>query len=127
MLVLTGDGEALMGLGALATAGAKRAANLVVAVLDNGHYAETGMQASHTAMGVDLAAVAAACGFAWSSTVHELDGMAGATARLEAGSGPGLLRLLVGTTEVPRTLPPRDGHRLARRLVEALGAPPVDA
>src|SRR5580698_1523043 len=56
VLVLTGDGEALMGLGSLATIGVKQPANLVVVVLDNEHYGETGMQPSHTRSGIDLAA-----------------------------------------------------------------------
>jgi len=38
VLVLTGDGEALMGMGALATIGVKRPKNLVIVVLDNGGY-----------------------------------------------------------------------------------------
>src|ERR1700680_4945128 len=63
VLVLTGDGEALMGLGSLATIGVKQPGNLVVIVLDNQHYAETGMQPSHTAAGIDLAAIAKACRF----------------------------------------------------------------
>ena len=49
VLVITGDGEQLMGLGALATIGVQRPANLTIAVLDNERYAETGMQHSHTA------------------------------------------------------------------------------
>jgi thiamine pyrophosphate-dependent acetolactate synthase large subunit-like protein len=61
--VITGDGEALMGLGALATIGVKRPGNLVIVVLDNGHYGETGMQASHTTGGTDLVAIAKGCGF----------------------------------------------------------------
>src|ERR1051326_4291867 len=44
--VVTGDGEILMGLGALATIGVQRPPNLAIAVFDNGHYAETGMQRS---------------------------------------------------------------------------------
>ena len=49
VLVVTGDGEMLMGLGSLATIGVQRPPNLAIAVFDNGHYGETGMQASHTA------------------------------------------------------------------------------
>src|SRR5580704_1572490 len=64
VLVLTGDGEALMGLGSLATIGVKQPKNLVVVVLDNQHYAETGMQPSHTRFGIDLVAVAKARRFA---------------------------------------------------------------
>jgi len=60
VLVLTGDGEVLMGLGSLATIGVQHPRNLSVVVLDNERYGETGMQASHTAFGVDLAAVAGA-------------------------------------------------------------------
>ena len=57
VLVLTGDGEQLMGLGALATVGARAPRNLSIVVLDNRLYGETGMQASHTGRGVDLVAV----------------------------------------------------------------------
>src|SRR3979409_1496634 len=52
VLVLTGDGELLMGMGSLATIGAQRPRNLSVVVLDNERYGETGMQVSHTAFGV---------------------------------------------------------------------------
>ena len=60
VLVVTGDGEMLMGLGSLATIAAARTANLTIAVIDNEHYAETGMQPSHTARGVDLTGIAKA-------------------------------------------------------------------
>src|SRR5437773_6250485 len=62
VLVVTGDGEMLMGLGALATVGVQRPPNLAIAVFDNGHYGETGMQASHTDGGVSLCGVARSCG-----------------------------------------------------------------
>src|ERR1051326_3841022 len=62
VLVVTGDGEILMGLGALATIGVQRPPNLAIAVFDNGHYAETGMQRSHTDHGVSLGGVARSCG-----------------------------------------------------------------
>src|SRR6266436_5038477 len=62
VLVVTGDGEMLMGLGALATIGVERPPNLALVVFDNGHYGETGMQASHTNAGVSLCGVARACG-----------------------------------------------------------------
>src|SRR5690606_14533921 len=64
VLVVTGDGELLMGLGALATAAVMRPRNLAIAVMDNERYGETGMQATHTAAGVDLAGMAAKAGFA---------------------------------------------------------------
>src|SRR5947199_6356778 len=56
VLVITGDGEMLMALGALATIAVQRPANLTLVVLDNERYGETGMQKTHTAYGVDLPA-----------------------------------------------------------------------
>ncbi|HEX9431198.1 MAG TPA: thiamine pyrophosphate-dependent enzyme, partial [Burkholderiales bacterium] len=49
VLVVTGDGEMLMGLGSLATIGVQQPANLTVVVIDNERYGETGMQRTHTA------------------------------------------------------------------------------
>src|SRR5258707_9512177 len=63
VVVITGDGEMLMGLGSLATIGVQQPSNLTVVVIDNERYGETGMQRTHTADGVDLAAVALACKF----------------------------------------------------------------
>jgi thiamine pyrophosphate-dependent acetolactate synthase large subunit-like protein len=48
VLVITGDGEMLMGLGSLATIAVQRPANLAVVVFDNERYGETGMQPTHT-------------------------------------------------------------------------------
>jgi thiamine pyrophosphate-dependent acetolactate synthase large subunit-like protein len=72
VLVVTGDGEMLMGLGSLATIGVQRPPNLSIAVFDNGHYGETGMQASHTAETVDLTNVAQACGRKHSTSPRRL-------------------------------------------------------
>src|ERR1700733_12069455 len=72
VLVLSGDGDMLMGLGSLATIAAARAPNLAIAVLDNAAFGETGAQPSHTALGTDLAAVAAACGWAATATARSM-------------------------------------------------------
>src|ERR1700680_2550460 len=77
VLAITGDGEQLMGLGGLATIGVVRPKNLIVAVIDNGHFGETGMQRSHTGSGLDLAAVASACGFAETSVAADLAAVGG--------------------------------------------------
>src|SRR6188768_275489 len=79
VLAVTGDGEMLMGLGSLATIGARRPANLAIVVLDNQSYGETGMQPSHTARGVDLAGIALAANFRQAATIAtpaELDACA---------------------------------------------------
>ena len=64
VVVVTGDGEMLMGMGSLATVGLQQPKNLSIVVLDNEVYGETGGQASHTGTNTDLVAVAKACGIA---------------------------------------------------------------
>jgi thiamine pyrophosphate-dependent acetolactate synthase large subunit-like protein len=124
VLVITGDGEQLMGLGALATIAMQRPPNLTIAVLDNERYAETGMQHSHTAAGVHIDQVAAACGFAWASEVTDAEGVEPVRARLTAFAGPGLAVFKVAPTDLPRVLPPIDAVYLKHRLRLALGFAP---
>jgi thiamine pyrophosphate-dependent acetolactate synthase large subunit-like protein len=119
VLVLTGDGEMLMGLGALATVAAQVPPNLAIAVFDNSRYGETGAQASHTALGTDLAATAAACGWRATTTVtkpEELEPL-----RLRLRSEPLFAVVKIAPTEPPRFLPPRDGAFLQHRFRAALG------
>src|SRR5262245_35478127 len=63
VLVITGDGEMPMGLGALATVAVKRPNNLSIVVVDNEHYAETGMQPTHTNGGSTLPASRSSAAF----------------------------------------------------------------
>src|SRR3954463_11791511 len=87
VLVITGDGEMLMGFGALATIALRRPANLTIAVLDNGHYAETGMQVSHTGHGISLDQVARTCGFAWTAEIRDMAGIDDLRTRLTVHDG----------------------------------------
>lgn len=119
VLVLTGDGEALMGLGALATIAAAAAPNLAILVLDNGRYGETGAQVSHTALGTDLAAVAAACGWQASVTVSRQDELEGLRLRLRSEKLFAVVK--IAATEPERVLPARDGAFLQQRFRAALG------
>jgi len=121
VLVLTGDGEQLMGIGALATIGVQKPKNLTIVVLDNGRYGETGMQRSHTALGVSLTGVAAACGFDWTVDITEERAIGPLAARLKAMQGCGLACIRVKADEVPRALPARDGSHLKNRFRAALG------
>jgi thiamine pyrophosphate-dependent acetolactate synthase large subunit-like protein len=120
VLVLTGDGEMLMGLGSLATVGAQRSANLAIVVIDNEHYAETGMQPSHTGRGVDLAGVARAAGFAHASTVATPADLEALVPRLYALPGPLLAVVKVIAEPAAIALPPRDGAYLRSRFRAAL-------
>lgn len=120
VLVITGDGELLMGLGALATVGAKKPDNLAVAVIDNEHYGETGMQRTHTSAGVDLAAVARAAGFSETVTVRQPAELDAAIPTLYRGKGPVLAVLKVSTAKDPLVLPTWDGPYLKSRFRQAL-------
>src|SRR6266481_3663268 len=120
--VLTGDGEALMGLGALATIGVKQPKNLCIVVLDNGHYGETGMQASHTTGGVDLVAVAKGCGFPDGMTLTETNDIAHVRHLLHKGKGPLLVSARISNADTPRVLPTRDGHAIKLRFMQAANA-----
>ena len=122
VLVLTGDGEMLMGLGSLATIGAQRPANLSIAVLDNERYGETGAQATHTALGVDLTAIAAACGFA-AETIREMAAVEALRDRLKAGGGPLFAQIKIAPEMPPMVLPPREGTLLKTRFRAALLGP----
>jgi thiamine pyrophosphate-dependent acetolactate synthase large subunit-like protein len=124
VLALTGDGEQLMGLGGLATIAIAKPKNLVIAVIDNGHFGETGMQPSHTGRGVDLAAVAASLGFAETRTVADLAGVGALRAALHApAAGPRLFVMKVAAENPPRSLPARDAVYLKNRFRARLGLP----
>lgn len=123
VLVLTGDGELLMGLGSLATLGLQRPANLAVVVLDNEHYGETGMQETATAHGVDLAAVARACGFTLSETITAMEGVEALRPRLHAKQGPLFAQIKIAADSPALVLPPRDGGLLKSRFRAALLGP----
>jgi thiamine pyrophosphate-dependent acetolactate synthase large subunit-like protein len=119
VLVLTGDGDMLMGMGSLATIAAAHAANLAIAVLDNAAFGETGAQSSHTGLGADLAAIAAACGWPTTVTARSMDEVAALQPRLRSEQLFAVIR--ISPAEVPRHLPPRDGAYLADRFRHALG------
>lgn len=125
VLVLTGDGEQLMGFGALATIALRRPRNLSVVVLDNGHFGETGMQPSHAGQGLEFTRVAEACGF---PVVDLITGMAGVEPlrrRIHARDGLNLATVKIAAVNLPRALPPRDGVHVKNRFRLALGHRPA--
>ena len=117
VLVITGDGEMLMGLGALATIGVQQPKNLTIAVIDNERYGETGMQATHTASGVDLSAVAKACRFRNSTLVRKNVSL---RKIVHQTAGPNFLQIKVVAEKLPLALPPQDGEHLKARFRRAL-------
>jgi thiamine pyrophosphate-dependent acetolactate synthase large subunit-like protein len=122
VVVLTGDGEQLMGLGALATVAVRKPTNYTLVVLDNGHFGETGGQVSHSGLGVDLHRVAAAVGFASVAEVRELAQIADYRPELiKLSGGPRFVTLRIAHGHPPRALPVRDGVYLKHRFRAHLG------
>jgi thiamine pyrophosphate-dependent acetolactate synthase large subunit-like protein len=124
VLVITGDGEQLMGMGALATAAAQRPKNLSIVVLDNGHFGETGMQRSHSSLGTDLTLVAKGCGIAKASKLHSMDESAALAQAINAREGMVFAQVMIKSEDVPRALPSRDGSYVKNRFRGALGLKP---
>lgn len=120
VLVLTGDGEQLMGLGALATIGVQKPPNLRLVILDNERYGETGQQPTHTAFGVDLAAVARDCGFPYTCTIYTSDEVRLLKEEVHSREELFMAVVKVAMTDDPLKLPPRDGAYLKNRFRQAL-------
>jgi thiamine pyrophosphate-dependent acetolactate synthase large subunit-like protein len=120
VLVLTGDGEMLMGLGSLATIGVELPKNLSIVVIDNARYGETGMQQTHTASGVDIAGVALACKFRYAETIFDKGGVRALHKVIYTQAGPNFAAIKVVAEKIPLVLPPREGTLLKARFRRAL-------
>jgi thiamine pyrophosphate-dependent acetolactate synthase large subunit-like protein len=126
VVVITGDGEMLMGMGSLATVGLQKPGNLTIIVLDNEVYGETGGQASHTAGNVDLVGVARACGI---SDAHSISTMADveafAPSMQDVSSGPRFASIKIDSANLERMLASRDGSFIVTRIRGTLGFGPI--
>ena len=126
VVVITGDGEMLMGMGSLATVGLQKPANLTIVVLDNEVYGETGGQASHTATNVDLVGVARACGIPDARAIATMaDVEAFAPAMQDVSSGPRFVSVKIDGANLERVLSSRDGTFIVTRIRGALGFHPI--
>jgi thiamine pyrophosphate-dependent acetolactate synthase large subunit-like protein len=126
VVVITGDGEMLMGMGSLATVGMQKPGNLSIVVLDNERYGETGGQTSHTSAAADLVGVAKACGIADSraiTTMAEVEALVPVLHDLK--SGPRFANVKIDGANVERILPMRDGTFIVNRIRSSLGHPPL--
>ncbi len=124
VVVITGDGELLMGIGSLATIGAKQPNNLSIIVLDNGYYGETGMQQSHSSMGTDFAAVAKGFGIPNAYTTRNLQDIDAIARQIQERTGAMFVQALIEIDELPRVMPPRDGSYIKNRFRSTLGLKP---
>lgn len=123
VLVITGDGEMLMGLGTLATIAIQAPKNLAVVVFDNERYGETGMQPTHTAYGADLAGAAESMGFPVTGTVLGQEELTAALPVIREATGPVFFSIKVRAEELDFVLPANDGVQLRDRFRKALLGP----
>lgn len=121
VLVVTGDGDMLMGLGSLGTVGVVAASNLCIVVFDNERYGETGAQLTHTHYGLDIAGMAAAAGFGTTLTVVTKAELKRALPIIHREPGPVLVCVKVDPKPAPLVLPERQGPVLKDRFRGALG------
>ena len=123
VVVLDGDGAALMKLGSLATIGAYGPRNLIHVVLDNGVHDSTGGQATVSAS-VDFAGVALACGYGFAAACATVDGFAEAFGQARAHPGPALIHVRIAPGSMDRlgrpTVKPAE---VARRFKAFLSEP----
>jgi thiamine pyrophosphate-dependent acetolactate synthase large subunit-like protein len=122
VLVLTGDGEMLMGIGSLATIAHQAPANLAIVVQDN-HYGETGMQQTATHHGTDLVMMAEGAGIKHTMRVTTAEQVPALVAATRAGKGPFFAVAKVDAANLPLVLPPREGAILQARMREQLLGP----
>jgi thiamine pyrophosphate-dependent acetolactate synthase large subunit-like protein len=126
VLVITGDGEMLMGMGSLATIGLQKPSNLSIVVLDNEAYGETGGQTSHTSAAADLVGVAKACGIADTramTTMAEVEAFAPTLQNVS--SGPRFASVKIDGANLERVLSSRDANYIVNRIRGALGFQPI--
>ena len=120
VLVITGDGEMLMSLGALATIAVEKPPNLTIAVLDNERFGETGMQKTHTAEGVDLAGMALAAGIRTSRIVRTEAEVTAIRDLAHQGKGPVFALVKINPEALPFVMPPADGVILTTRFRQSV-------
>ncbi len=89
--VITGDGELLMNIGALATVASMMPANLSIVCIDNGRHLETGGQPGHTARRTNLAVMADGAGLPSTMTIDSPGELAAAAAFLVEQPAPRFL------------------------------------
>jgi thiamine pyrophosphate-dependent acetolactate synthase large subunit-like protein len=122
VLVVTGDGEMLMGIGSLATIGISKAPNLNIVVLDNEAYGETGQQDTATKHGVSLSGIARACAMKDCRDINTMVEVQALRDRIHQGGGSLFAQIKIDPEKIPLVLPPRDSTFIKNRMrVSILG------
>ena len=120
ILALTGDGDMLMGLGALATIGTQGPKNLTIIILDNEEYGETGSQPSATALGTSLSDVARATSTNIVEDITNMNEVNNISKLMHEKAGPLFVNIKIDSGNPKKVLPSRDGHYLSNRFRESV-------
>lgn len=122
VVVLDGDGNVLMGMGALASVAAAAPANFYHVVFDNAAHGSTGDQRTISDR-VPLEDVALAAGYRHAQRITELADIDGAMSEMFAEAGPAMLLIEVerGNQHGIKRVEP-EPVELARRFRDATGA-----
>jgi phosphonopyruvate decarboxylase len=116
VVVLDGDGAALMKMGTFATVGAYAPRKMIHLLLDNGMHDSTGGQAT-VSPNIDFAMIAQACGYRSAWTCDDAGGFKEAFAAARSSDGPHLIRMKISAGSLDPlgrpTVTPRD---VARRF-----------
>ncbi|MDP4795759.1 MAG: thiamine pyrophosphate-dependent enzyme [Rhodospirillales bacterium] len=122
ILVATGDGEMLMGIGSLATVAVQAPKNMSICVFDNERYGETGMQMTHTATVTDLALTAQGLGIKNAAVIKDESELKAELQAITHGDGPIFRVIKVRAEPLDFVLPSKDGVHLKNRFrAELLG------
>ena len=120
VLVATGDGEMLMGIGTLATVAMQMPKNLAILIFDNERYGETGMQETATALKADLENIALGCGISATKTITKKTELQSILRNLFNDEGPLFYVVIVRAEPLDFVLPPKDGAYLKDRFRQAI-------
>lgn len=102
VVVVTGDGELLMGIGSLVTVASMAPANLSIVCIDNAQHGETGGQSGHTGKATDLETIAKGAGFSSTMTITFSNQIKDGVGFLATATGPRFLNVRV-TDGMPST------------------------
>ncbi len=120
VIVLDGDGAALMKMGSFGTIGAHAPKNFTHVVLDNGVHDSTGGQAN-VSPHVDFAQIALACGYRFAASTDTLAGFGDALITAAETSGPALIHAKINTGSIDNlgrpTIKPEDVARRFQNFV----------
>ena len=124
VIIVTGDGDMMMGIGSLGTITAQMPTNLGILVLDNEMFGETGQQPGLTGERTEIAKMALGAGIPCAFTIRKESEVAKLIVAVTAETGPVVCVAKVQSGKDPVALPSCDGVRLHHRFRAAVtGAP----